>query len=85
MKLEFDIAGQRLEAAQVRMTGRGLEAQFACDALGAVSDALANQILVGLTGMSASPLYEVQMVHDRGTAGCDVTFEIASSQGQRLH
>lgn len=85
MTFEFDIAGQTCVADEVRMQGRGMIAQFGADALGAVSAALASQTLVGLTGMAASPLYEVQKIEDHGAAGCDVVLEIASSKGRMLH
>ena len=85
MTFEFDIAGQTCVADAVHMQGRGMVAQFGADALEAMSGAMASQTLVGLSGMAASPLYEVQKIEDRGADGCDVVLEIASSKGQVLH
>lgn len=75
MECAFEIAGHRCEANAMRMYGRTLEANFAADAAGPLSDAFANNLVVSFLGAAmTSAAYAIEAIETDVVQGCKAVF-----------
>ncbi|WP_157033203.1 hypothetical protein [Loktanella sp. S4079] len=80
MDFAFEIAGFRCEANSMRMRGRTLEASFANDAAGPLSDAFSNNTTVSFLGASAlASNYAIEAINTDAANGCTAIFGALSA------
>ncbi|MCG3267559.1 hypothetical protein DS901_05630 [Loktanella sp. D2R18] len=76
MEHAFEIAGIRCDANEIRLRGRSVEAQFAPDAAGPLTDAFSNNMAVAFLGASAmNALYSVDAIETENGA-CRAVFSM---------